>query len=147
LHSLAAVLLADGRLYTASASTFELIPRVAILNTLVSSYARRARIDRTLHYAIEPLAGLYSDLSGLVLLPPFKIGDVLCLAGSGHLMPAGSTRFTIPARALHLNFPLEILTADWPLDEKNAYLKAWMQERLAQKRVRYYAEPTFLFDE
>jgi hypothetical protein len=104
-------------------------------------------MDRTTNYTIEPLQELYPDLSGLVLLPPFRIDDVLRLAGEGILMPAGSTRFTIAGRALHVNFPLGILNSDCPLEHKRKQLKEWLQDSMARKRVRYYAEPTFMFDE
>jgi hypothetical protein len=33
------------------------------------------------------------------------------------------------------------------LDEKQAWLDAWLRKRRADRGVRYYAEPTFLFDE
>lgn len=147
VHSLALLQLADGRVYTAYAQTLEMMPRVKILNALVKSYADRISMDRTTNYKVAPLRELYKDLSGLVMLPPFRIDDVLCLAGEGCLMPAGSTRFTISGRALHVNFPLGILNNGQSLDEKNIQLQEWLQESLSNKRVRYYAEPLFMFDE
>jgi len=147
VHSLALLQLADGRVYTAYAQTLELMTRVRVLNELVKSYAHRTLMDRTTNYKVTSLHGLYKDLSGLVLLPPFEIGDVLCLAGEGCLMPAGSTRFSISGRALHVNFPLGILSSDLSIEEKNAQLQEWLQDSLARKRVRYYAEPIFMFDE
>jgi len=53
----------------------------------------------------------------------------------------------VSPRALHLNYPLEELAADRPLEEKNEALQRWIQERIARKGVRYYAEATVLFDE
>ncbi len=147
VHSLALLQLADGRVYTAYAQTLELMTRVKVLNTLVKSYADRTPMDRTTSYKVHPLQELYKDLSGLVLLPPFRVDDVLCLSGEGCLMPAGSTRFTISGRALHVNFPLGILSSDQSLEQKNAQLQDWLQESLSRKRVRYYAEPIFMFDE
>jgi hypothetical protein len=82
-----------------------------------------------------------------VIFPHFEVENVLELAGAGYLLPAGTTRFTVSPRALHLNYPLEELAADKPLEEKNADLQRWIQERIARKGVRYYAEATFLFDE
>ena len=114
---------------------------------MVKSYADRTPLDRTTSYTVEHLKNLYTDLSGLVLLPPFRIDDVLCLAGEGRLMPAGSTRFTITGRALHVNFPLGILNSNQSLGEKNAQLQDWLQDSLSRKRMRYYAEPIFMFDE
>jgi hypothetical protein len=147
IHSLALIQLADGRIYTAYTHTLELMHRVKALNELVRSYAEHTFMDRTTNYKVEPLRELYSDLSGLVLLPPFRLDDVLCLAGEGCLMPAGSTRFTISGRALHINFPLGILSSENSIEWKNAQLKEWLQDSLARKRVRYYAEPIYMFDE
>jgi hypothetical protein len=53
----------------------------------------------------------------------------------------------ISPRALRVNYPLERLASDQPLDAKQAELAAWVRERAEARRVRYYAESTFLFDE
>jgi hypothetical protein len=147
IHSLAMLHLADGRIYTAYTELIELKSRVRVLNELVKSYADHTSMDRTTNFSLEPLQELYPELSGLVLLPLFPIEDVLNLAGEGQLMPAGSTRFTISGRALHVNFPLGVLSSDKSLEHKRKQLKEWLQDSMARKRVRYYAEPTFMFDE
>ena len=147
IHSLALIKLADGRVYTAGAQTLDPLKRVEILNALVQSYADQTSMDRTNDYDISALRDLYSNLSGLIFLPPFRLEEVLFLASKGRLMPAGSTRFTISGRALHINFPLGILNSPQSLSKKNDQLQEWLQKSLAQKRVRYYAEPIFMFDE
>ena len=54
----------------------------------------------------------------------------------------------IPGRALRVNVPLEVLSdPDRSLDEKNRWLKTWIEDRVAQKNVRFYEESTVLFDE
>ncbi|HBX70830.1 MAG TPA: hypothetical protein DEH25_15990 [Chloroflexi bacterium] len=147
IHSLALIQLPDGRIYTAYTQTLELMKRVKVLNALVKSYADNTHMDRTTSYKIETLKNFYTELSGLVLLPPFRVDDVLCLAAEGCLMPAGSTRFTISGRALHVNFPLGILNSHQTIEQKNAQLQEWLQESLSRKRVRYYAEPIYMYDE
>jgi hypothetical protein len=147
IRSLAMLHLADGRIYTIYTQEIELVHRVKALNTLVNSYAKRTSMDRTTNYTIGPLQSLYTDLSGLVLLPPYRVEDVLYLASQGHLMPTGSTRFTISGRALHVNIPLGILKNQLSLEQKCAWLQEWLQDSLSRKRVRYYAEPIFMFDE
>ena len=147
IRSLAMLQLPDGRIYTVYTKEIELVNRVRVLNALVNCYVKRTSMDRTTNYTIEPLKSLYADLSGLVLLPPFRIEDVLYLVSQGHLMPTGSTRFTISGRALHVNFPLGILNNGQSLEQKNASLQEWLQDSLSRKRVRYYAEPIFMFDE
>jgi hypothetical protein len=50
-------------------------------------------------------------------------------------------------RALRVNYPLEELSANKSLEDKNAALDRWVNERVARKGVRFYAESTVLFDE
>jgi len=133
--------------YTICTEAKELETRVELLNQIVDSYKERSRLDRTSSRDVEKLAQIYPQLSGVVIFPPFHIQDVMRLAGEGYMLPSGITRFTISPRALHVNYPLDELQADKPIAEKNAGLHKWLQERLEKKNVRYYAEPTFLFDE
>jgi hypothetical protein len=125
----------------------EIVRRVELLNAIVDSYRERGRLDRTNATELRPLKPIYPTLGGLVIFPNFAIGDVLRLAGQGHLLPTGITRFTISPRALHLNYPLDELESADPIEEKNARLERWIQERLAHKGMRFYAEATVLFDE
>jgi len=69
------------------------------------------------------------------------------MAGRGSLLPTGITRFTVSPRVLHLNYPLGAMSADGSLSEKNRHLQEFLQARITQKGVRYYAEATYLFDE
>jgi hypothetical protein len=144
---LAGIHVCDGRTYTLCTEARELVRRIDLLNAVVDTYREAARLDRTNVHTVEPLINIYPGLSGLVIFPRFKVHDLLRLAGQGYLLPAGITRFTISPRALHLNYPLEELEADKPIEEKNAELQRWLQDRLSRKGVRYYAEATFLFDE
>jgi hypothetical protein len=113
----------------------------------VDSYKDRSRLDRTSFRDVSPLVDIYPSLSGLVIFPTFNIHDLLCLVGQSCLLPTGITRFTIAPRALHINYPLDALSADQSLEAKNVALQKWIQDRLAHKGVRYYAESTYLFDE
>jgi L-serine kinase (ATP) / ParB family transcriptional regulator, heme-responsive regulator len=138
---------AHGRRYMICAPGESLEQRVDLLNAVVDSYSTRARLDRTSLRDVHQLLHIYPSLSGLVIFPSFNIHDLLKLAGEEYLLPTGITRFMIAPRALHLNLPLENLFADRPLEEKNIDLRKWIQQQVALKRVRYYAEPTYLFDE
>jgi hypothetical protein len=136
-----------GHLYTLCAQAADLETRVLLLNDLVDSYKDRARFDRTSQRDACSLVNVYPSFCGLVIFPNFNIHDLLRLAGKSYLLPAGVTRFLISPRALHLNYPLDELAADKPLRDKNQALHKWIQDRLAHKGVRYYAESTYLFDE
>lgn len=145
--NLSLVQLPNANTFTVCTPVDELVRRVQLLNAIVDSYKERARLDRTNGREVQSLKEIYPDLSGLVIFPKLDVKEVLQLAAAGYLLPAGITRFTISPRALHVNYPLEKLAADKPIQAKNAALQRWIQQRIACKGVRYYAEPTFLFDE
>jgi hypothetical protein len=144
---LAVVQLPGGKLYTVCTSSGKLVKRIALLNAIVDSYKNRAFLDRTHEQRVDRFERIHPDLTGLVVFPQLDLRHVLRLAGEGYLLPAGITRFTVSPRALHLNYPLEELSGDKPVEEKNAALQRWLQDRIARKGVRYYAEATVLFDE
>ncbi len=121
--------------------------QVSFLHAIVNSYKDRASLDRTNLTDIRPLISIYPDLTALVIFPEMTVREVLEHASRGHILPAGITRFTISPRALHLNYPLHELSSGKQIQEKEAYLQKWIQERIKHKNVRYYAEETFLFDE
>jgi hypothetical protein len=147
IHTLASIHLPNGSVFTTFTPSVDLIDRVAALNLVVERYIEIARFDRTTIYQISRLHHLYDDLSGLVLLPPFQITDVIDVVEAGHLMPPGITRFSVSPRALHVNYELQKLMSNERVDDKNMVLQDCILARLAQKRVRYYAEPTITFDE
>jgi hypothetical protein len=144
---LAIVQVPHGERYSFCTATPDLSRRVSLLNAVVDSYITRASLDRTSDWSVVRLVAAYKDLSGLVIFPRFDIQQVLSLAGQGCLLPPGITRFQVSPRALHVNYPLEALATDEPLEEKNASLQRWLEERIERKGVRYYSEATYLFDE
>jgi hypothetical protein len=144
---LALVRSCNGHTYSICTTAGDLETRVEQLNLIVDSYKDRARLDRTSSRDANLLRQIYPQFSGLVIFPNFKIEAIMQLAGEGYMLPSGLTRFTISPRALHLNYPLDELASDAPLEVKNQRLHKWLQERLERKSVRYYAEATFLFDE
>jgi L-serine kinase (ATP) / ParB family transcriptional regulator, heme-responsive regulator len=146
-HALTLVQLPGEKTYAAFPPAHDLAIRVKYLNAIVDRYRELAHLDRTNLKDIRTLGELYPQLTGLIILPGFRIEEVLYLAGAGHLLPTGSTRFTISPRALHVNYPLIELENSKSLEDKNMHLHQWLQERLANKNVRHYLESTFLFDE
>jgi hypothetical protein len=83
----------------------------------------------------------------LVLFRRFDKSEILALATAGGRLPAGVTRHIIPGRVLRLNTPLAWLADSIDLAVKQAALDAQLRQRWQAHGVRYYAEPTFLFDE
>jgi len=146
-QSLAKFETGEGDLFTMCTSAQNLEMRVTLLNAIVDIYKQRASLDRTSEWSVVRLKSAYESLCGLVIFPKFKIKQILYLAGRGSLLPTGITRFTVSPRVLHLNYPLGAMSADGSLAEKNRHLQEFLQARITQKGVRYYAEATYLFDE
>ena len=144
---LATIQLPRGELFTICTEATTLVRRVELLNALVDTYKDRAYLDRTSEWSVVRLKAMYPELSGLVIFPHFDIKHILNLVSAGCLLPTGITRFTVSPRALHLNYPLEELAADKPIEEKNQALERYIQERVTNKGVRFYSEATILFDE
>lgn len=145
--AVALIRLPNGDTYAVYPPTADLGTRVNMLHAIVDKYKDQGKMDRTNLHNIEKLKELYPTLTSLVVLPKFRIEEILYLAGMGNMLPTGSTRFTISPRALHVNYPLEELAADKSLEEKDVALDQWLHEKIDHKSVRYYEEATFLFDE
>jgi hypothetical protein len=96
---------------------------------------------------IANLIPYYEDVVALLVFPCFEPDDILHLSANGAKLPAGITRHVIPQRALRVNIPLHILQEDRPLEEKNAWLHELIKTKLVNRQIRFYQEPTVLFDE
>ena len=121
--------------------------RAARLNDIVDIYKTRGKIYRANTDHVEKLLPYYDAVTALVVFPCYQPAEIIELARVGARLPAGIMRHVIPRRALRLNFPLSVLRDDWPLIEKNGYLKDWLKEKMSNKTARFYQESTFLFDE
>jgi hypothetical protein len=145
--SLAYVSLPDGTALEVVGETRPLEWRIRNLNLLVEAYRDRCRLSRTTARNAAGLSAVFPDISGLIVFPRFDQEEVLQAASAGWLLPPGLTRFVISPRALRVNYPLERLAADRSLAEKRGELEAWLRAKAENRRVRFYAEATFLFDE
>ena len=119
----------------------------ALLNRVVDVYRRR-RFYRVTGDGLDAARQRNPDVTALVVFPHFEPDEVLELAMSGARLPAGITRHLIRWRALRVNVPIERMADRGPsLDDKNAWLREWLTERVTTRHVRFYEEPTVLFDE
>ena len=119
-----------------------------MLNALVDTYSHRARFYRTSTESFEVALDRHPDVTTLVVFPHFQPAEVLELAGSGARLPAGITRHLIRWRALRINVPFEKMAdPSLTLEQKDAWLKGWLEERWARRQVRFYEESTVVFDE
>jgi hypothetical protein len=118
-----------------------------ILRDLVNAYKGRANIFRASNDIWELQAPYYPAITALVIFPCYRPQDILEAARNGYKVPSGITRHVIPNRALNINIPLGVLSAEWDIERKRQWLQDWMMERMAANAIRYYAEPTFSFNE
>ncbi len=118
-----------------------------ILRDLVNAYKGRANIFRASNDVWELQAPYYPAITALVIFPCYRPQDILEAARNGYKVPSGITRHVIPNRALNINIPLDVLSADWDIERKRQWLQDWVMERMAANAIRYYAEPTFSFNE
>ncbi len=121
--------------------------RIGALRTVVGSYNGRLPIYRVLTDDLDELREEYDRIGALVVFPTFTKEQILDLAVLPEKLPTGITRHIIPHRALRVNLPLEVLRGPGGLEAKNAALSALIHERLLDRRVRVYPEPTVLFDD
>jgi hypothetical protein len=125
-----------------------LYERNALLNAVVDLYRDRVPFHRATRDSLSEARARFPDVTALVVFPKFHPDEIIEIATSGARLPAGITRHVIPWRALRVNIPLDVLADPAKsVEEKNRWLQAWIEERIAQKHVRFYAESTILFDE
>ena len=122
--------------------------RNALLNELVDVYQDRVPYIRVTTDSLAQARHEHPEISALVVFPRFDPAEVLHLAAAGEHLPAGITRHLIQWRALRVNVPLDrCMDTATPLEAKNAWLREWLGERLVTRQVRFYEEPTVMFDE
>jgi hypothetical protein len=121
--------------------------RNALLNALVDTYRGR-HFYRVTSDSLEDVHSRHPEVVAIMVFPHFEPAEIVELASSGSRLPAGITRHLIRWRALRVNIPLERLAdRDCSVEDKNRWLEGWLRDKLSQREVRFYEEPTVLFDE
>ena len=83
-----------------------------------------------------------------MVFPALLPAELLDLARAGLRVPTGITRHIIPARALRVNVPLDLLRdPEQSLEAKNAWWHDHVKTKLGDNQIRFYQESTYLFDE
>ncbi|MCS7055757.1 MAG: hypothetical protein NZM18_06225 [Thermoflexales bacterium] len=121
--------------------------RTERLNQLVDVYEGCARVQRTTSDSLSEVRRSFPDASAVVVFPRYEPAEIIELARTGVMLPAGITRHVLPLRALRVNYPMAILRSDMSLAQKQGHLSEWIHECVMNRRVRTYVEPTVLFDE
>lgn len=143
---LAYIVCRDGEVHVIESGT-SLKQSAQLLNQMSNVYRGKATIYRVQTDNTGELLSYYDDVAATIIYPPFQPADILNLASNSAKLPTGITRHIIPCRALRINIALDFLAEDRPVEEKNEWLESWLRQKLRTKEVRYYEEPTFLFDE
>ncbi len=143
---LARLRFADGSAATL-VSGGDLMERVGQLQEVTRLYHHFALFDRVSYTDLEHLTRHYRSFTALVSFPAFSRDDLLEVTGHDRRVPSGVTRVLLPKRALRFNLQLEVLRAGLSLEEKENWLQLNIREKVADKAIRFYREPTFFFDE
>jgi len=127
--------------------TRDLLERVEQLRTLTALHHRAAFFDRVSYTDRDHLRRHYRNFTALMSFPHFTREDLVDITQRDRRLPSGITRVLLPKRALRFNLQLQLLLADLSTEEKDAWLQQNIREKVTAKAVRFYREPTFVFDE
>lgn len=144
---LAYCIFADGKVITLAGGGMDLRRKTELLQAIVDAYINTGRLERTNSESLHELMNTYPELTAAFIFPQYELVEVMDVTQSGFKLPPGLTRHIVHGRALRLNYPLDQLTGSQSLEAKNEKLTEWMQDQFRQRRVRFYAEATYLFDE
>ena len=130
------------------APSVSLHERNAILREFVAIYQQNATLNRTASADPNEVWQLYPQALAFVLFPSYHPTDIIIAAQEGAFLPPGISRHIVHGRAIRVNYPLHLLRDPKnSLSEKNKSLQIWLQHKLENRQVRYYAEATYQFDE
>jgi hypothetical protein len=146
-EALACVSYADGEVFALQGGR-TLHERNVLLNAIVDTYQDRIPYSRVTTDSLARARREHPEACALVIFPRFDPAEVIELASQDEHLPAGITRHLIQWRALRVDVPVAMcMDTLMSLPQKNAWLQEWLDDRLRQRRVRFYEEPTVLFDE
>lgn len=119
----------------------------SILRSIVRCYGGFGEIYRIVNDDLVRTIRDVDEVAGVVMFPAWTPKDITGAATSGDLLPAGITRHVIPGRALNVNISLDILLLDAPLTSKSSWLDRWLSSKVKARKVRFYHEAVFVFDD
>jgi len=93
-----------------------------LLNDIAKTYKGQATIYRVQTDNMAELKALYGNVAAVIVYPRFTPSDILELTRNATKLPTGITRHVIPKRALRVNVPLSLLTADTPVSSRTSWL-------------------------
>jgi hypothetical protein len=144
---LAYLYLPDGSAWELGREREALRDRMERLGALIAECLETGKTDRTSEMDVQSLAGVYEQFAGVLIFPSIEVEEVIEAVVDDIVLPAGLTRFIVSPRAIRINYPLVLLSAPQPIEEKQRSLEDWIQKRVRDQAVRYYAGSTIVFDE
>lgn len=118
------------------------------LRALVHTYRSQATLQRTTLDDPDQIWHHHPSAIALITFRTCQPADIMRAALTKDYLPPGVSRHIVQGRAVRVNYPmLELRDAYTPVERKNEMLRKWTQEMIAARRVRFYAESTFQFDE
>lgn len=136
----------DSSVYAVNAHA-DIFQRVSDLKNITDVYKGSQFMDRVSYTNSEHLKKNYLNFCALIVFRKFSKEELIQLTNKGIRIPSGITRIILPKRALRINVPLDILRFEVPIDQKNRWLQERINDQIKDKSIRFYHEPTFLFDE
>lgn len=120
---------------------------VHLLTQVTRLYHGSAYMDRVSYTNLEHLQRNYAEFRALISFRTFRKEEIVQLTTNNVKVPSGITRVLVPKRALFFNLPLEVLRSGGSAEELNQWLQQHLAEKIRNKSIRFYQEPTFIFDE
>lgn len=124
-----------------------LVDRAGFYRTITEIYLASGKYDRVSYTNLDYIKNHYTNFSALVSFMPFSPDSLLGLIKQEIRLPAGIVRIFLPKRALGLNIALDFLRSVSTVEEKNRRLEKMIMAKVKEKSIRFYAEPTFVFDQ
>jgi len=124
-----------------------LLGRVRALKKVTGYYLTTPLFDRVSYTNLEHLKRNYPEFATLIRFHAFTVEELTQIVNTEERLPAGVTRVFLPKRALGLNIALDFLRSIATVEEKNRRLQAMILAKVRDKSIRFYREPTFVFDE
>lgn len=145
--AVAQILMRDGAVLAIHGANDSIQARNTTLRRIVAIYQTHAKLDRTALHDPTQIWPLYPEAIALAIFPLYKPEDIIAAAQHRAFVPPGISRHMVQGRALKVNYPLTLLREKNSLEAKNAHLQKWIQQKMSQRQIRFYAESSYQFDE
>ena len=121
--------------------------RLESVTTITDRIGWTKKRDRVSYTNMNDLKKHYPELTALICYGQFSKMDIVQLSTDGVRFPCGITRFSVPKRALSFNLPLSLLRGAGTLEEKQILLQLYVLDKIRSRKIKFYEEPTFNFDD